>query len=363
LWSTRVRRSSIFSSKNEPDFGPAHRADIVADESAQDARLTKELGREVCRRTASTADVEGSVSSLGSQYVLGLNAVNCHSGDVLAQEQVTANGKEQVLKALGAAVTRLREKLGESLASVQKYDAPLENVTTPSLEALQAYSLGCQTQLIKGDDADAIPFFKRAVGLDPNSAMAYARRGLSYDDLGETEVAAENMRKAQEFRERTSQQKKLFIASYYEVVATGNLEKATSSFELWAQTYPNSEAPLLTLTGIHASLGRFERALAVAQQALRVSSGSGVAYTNLVSLYLQLNRLDEAKAAVLSAQANHVDNPFIYLNLYWVDFLAHDAAGMDRIAAALMGKSGYEDELLHMESDTTAYGGEFAKAR
>ena len=151
----------------------------------KDARLTQELAREVCQRTASAATIEGSIASLGSQYVLGLNAVNCHNGDVLAQEQVTANGKEQVLKALGEAATKLRGKLGESLASVQKYDAPPENVTTPSLEALHAYSLGLEAYNAKNDGHAAVSFFQRAVNLDPNFAMAYVQMGGKYRNLGE----------------------------------------------------------------------------------------------------------------------------------------------------------------------------------
>ena len=178
----------------------------------KDARLTRELAREVCQRTASAASVEGSISSLGSQYVVGLKAVNCRSGDVLANEQATASGKEQVLKAVGEAATKIREKLGESLASVQKYDAPAENVTTPSLEALQAYSLGYQAMTVKNDAATAVSLFQRAVSLDPNFAMAYARLGTSYSNLGQTARAAENLRKAYELRERVSAREKLYVA-------------------------------------------------------------------------------------------------------------------------------------------------------
>jgi hypothetical protein len=152
----------------------------------KDARLSKELAREVCERTGSAATIEGSIASLGSQYVLGLQAVNCHSGDLLAEEQVTANAKEQVLKAMGEAATKMRQKLGESLASVEKYDAPPEDVTTPSLEALKAYSLGYQAHGVKGDDLAAIPFFQRATSLDPNFATAYASLGSAYANLGET---------------------------------------------------------------------------------------------------------------------------------------------------------------------------------
>jgi eukaryotic-like serine/threonine-protein kinase len=329
----------------------------------KDARLTQELGREVCQRTASAATIEGSIASLGSQYVLGLNAVNCRNSDVLAQEQVTANGKEQVLKALADAAIKLREKLGESLASVQKYDAPPENVTTPSLEALQAYSLGYQAANVKTDFAAAIPFFQRAVSLDPNFAMAYTRLGISYFNQSQPALAAESMRKAYELRERTSDREKLYISSHYELFVTGNLEAARTTCELRAQTYPRDEEPQINLDVIYSGLGEYEKALAAAQAALKLNSGNAVVYGDLVGAYLQLNRLDEAEATAQEAQAHHLDPSFIHLNLYFVDFLQHDTAGMEHEAAGLMGKPGYEDLVLYNESDTAAYGGELAKAR
>src|ERR1700756_4436958 len=228
----------------------------------KDARFTRELAREVCQRTASAARIEGSISNLGSQYVVGLKAVNCRSGDVLANEQATANGKEQVLKALGEAATKMRVKLGESLASVQKYDAPAENVTTPSLEALQAYSLGYQAQIVKRDYAAAIPLLQRAVSLDPNFAMAYARLGTNYSNLGQTARAAENTRKAYELRERVSEREKLYIVSHYETAVTGNLEAARKAHQLWAQTYPRDETPTGNLAAIYGALGDYDKALA-----------------------------------------------------------------------------------------------------
>jgi len=328
----------------------------------KDSRLTQELGREVCQRTASAVTIEGSISSLGSQYVLGLNAVNCRNGDLLAQEQVTANGKEQVLKALGEAATKLRGKLGESLASVQKYDAPPENLTTPSLEALQAYSLGYRA-IEKADWAGAIPFFQRAVRLDPSFTMAYLRLGVMHSNLGENTRAADSMRKAYELRERTSEQEKLTIPSYYEVLVTGNLEAARKAHELWAQTYPRDFEPRLQLGLVYIDLGEYDKALAVAQEALRLNPGSALSYANLASVYGYLDRLDEAKATAQEAQTHNLDGPFLQQILYYVDFLQHDAPSMERAAAGLMGKPGYEDQILDSESDTAAYGGEFAKAR
>jgi serine/threonine protein kinase/tetratricopeptide (TPR) repeat protein len=329
----------------------------------KDARLTRELAREVCQRTASAASIEGSISSLGSQYVVGLKAVNCRSGDVLANEQATAGGKEQVLKALGEGATKLREKLGESLASVQKYDAPAESVTTPSLEALQAYSLGYQVEIVKNDNLAAVAFFQRAISLDPNFAMAYARLGNTYMNLGQTARAAENTRKAYELRERVGEREKLYIASHYETNAAGNLEAARKTCELWAQTYPHDAIPPAVLSVIYANLGDYDKALAASQESLKRNPGSGLGYGNLVSGYLNVNRLDEARTTAQEAQAHNLDNPTIHVSLYSINFLQHDAAGMEHEAAGLMGKPGFEDAMLYNESDTAAYAGQFAKAR
>src|SRR6266700_2521598 len=277
--------------------------------------------------------------------------------------QTTASGKEQVLKAVGEAATKIREKLGESLASVQKYDAPAENVTTPSLEALQAYSLGYQAMTVKNDAATAVSLFQRAVSLDPNFAMAYARLGTSYSNLGQTARAAENLRKAYELRERVSAREKLYVASHYEHFVTGNLEAARKTYELWAQTYPRDDVPPGNLGAIYGTLGYYDKALAGAQETTKLDPGGGLSYANLVSSYLQVNRLDEARATAQEAQAHNLDNPSIHLSLYGIDFLEHDAAGMEREAAGLMGKLGFEDGMLRNESDTAAYGGRFAKAR
>ncbi len=329
----------------------------------KDARLTRELAREVCQRAAGAASIEGSISSLGSQYVVGLKAVNCRGGDVLANEQATASGKEQVLKALGEAAAKVRVKLGESLASVQKYDAPAENVTTPSLEALKAYSLGYQTQNVKRDNAAAIPFFQRAVNLDPNFAMAYARLGTNYSSLGETARAAENTRKAYDLRERVSEREKFYIVSHYEQYVIGNLEATRKTYELWAQTYPRDDIPPNNLAAIYGVLGDYDKALAANQEVLKLSPENGLYYANLVTGYLTVNRLDESRATAQEAQAHNLDNPQNHLQLYSIDFLQHDAAGMEREAAVLMGKPGFEDVMLDTESDTSAYAGQFSKAR
>ena len=326
-------------------------------------RLTPELARDVCQRTASAATIEGSISNLGSQYVLGLKAVNCRTGDLLSEEQVTANGKEQVLGALGAASTKLRARLGESLASVQKYDAPPDSVTTPSLEALQAYTLGNRTTDVANDYAAAIPLFERAISLDPNFAMAYLRLGQAYQPLSELARCAENTRKAYELRGRTSESERLAISSFYEMVVTGNLEAARTSYQAWQQSYPRDDEPPTNLWTIFTFMGDYEKARASALQAWKINSGSGNNSVNLTYSYQWINQLDQAKALVQDARAHHVDSPWFPLVLYNVDFLQHDAAGMERQVGDASGKPGVEDQILFLESETAAYNGEFSKSR
>ena len=251
----------------------------------RDAQLTQELAREVCERTASAATIEGSIAGLGSQYVLGLKAVNCHNGDTLAEEQVTANSKEQALKVLGEAATKVRQKLGESLASVEKYDAPSEKLTTRSLEALRAYSLGYRAHVVY-DFAAAIPFFERAISLDPNFASAWAALGITYQDLGETARAAENIRKAYELRGRVSEREKFVIESRYNLFVTGDLEAARKIDEVWAQVYPRDSNSLQDLGSVYGILGEWDRSLAAHQEVLKLEPDSEMAYGNLAGDYL-----------------------------------------------------------------------------
>jgi predicted Ser/Thr protein kinase len=329
----------------------------------KDARLTPELAHQVCQRTSSAATIEGSISSLGSQYVVGLKAVNCGNGELLAQEQVTATGKEQVLKALGEAATKMRAKLGESLASVQKYDVPLENVTTSSLEALHAYNLGDQALSGRGDSAAGVALFKRAINMDPNFAMAYARLGVCYANLGQYSRAEQPSRVAYELRQRVSEQEKFYIASRYQDFVAGNMEASRNTYELWAQTYPRDNTPRTNAAATYSGLGDYEEALASSQAARRLEPGLGVNYWVLIRSLLYLSRLDEAKTAGEEAQARHLDSPQVHQFLYLVAFLQHDVAGMDREAQAMLGKPGYDDLMLYIESDTAAYTGELAKAR
>jgi eukaryotic-like serine/threonine-protein kinase len=328
----------------------------------KETRLTHGLAREVCQRTASAAVLDGSIAQVGTEYLLTLKAVNCSNGDLLAATSAEAHDKNHVLDAVGNMAATMRGKLGESLASVQKYDAPAENVTTSSLEALQAYSLGYRAQVTKNDYAAAIPFFQRAISLDPNFAMAYARLGANYFNLNETVRASENIRKAFELRERVSEREKFYIASHYGHFVTGNLEAARKAYELWAQTYPRDNVPANNLAVIYNNLGDYTSTLARVQQSLKLNPESGISYSNLISAYLSVNRLDEAKAAAEDAKARNLDSLLNHANLYLVDFLQHNSAGMQQEAARLMGKPGYEDIMLYYESDTAADAGQFAKA-
>jgi DNA-binding winged helix-turn-helix (wHTH) protein/tetratricopeptide (TPR) repeat protein len=327
----------------------------------KDSRLNQELSREICQRTASAAVLNGAIAQVGTQYLLTLKAINCSNGESLGSAEEQATDKNHVLDALGKVAAKMRNRLGESLTSVEKYDAPAENVTTPSLEALKAYSLGCQAMAVKSDYSASIPLFQRAISLDRNFAMAYARMGTSYDDLNETVRATEVMRRAYELRKRVSEREEFYIAEHYEILVTGNLEAARKVDELSALTYPRN-TPFSNLGFIYSELGDYDKALAAFQNALKLDPETGNRYAPLVSGYLQLNRLDEAKATGREAERHNIDYPEVHLNLYWVNFLQHDAAGMEREAAGMMGRPGHEDQMLNYEADTAAYGGQIAKA-
>jgi tetratricopeptide (TPR) repeat protein len=330
---------------------------------SKESRLIAELARQVCERTGSTATIEGSISSLGSQYVLGLKSVNCHNGDLLAEAQATAIGKEKVLTALGAASAKLREQLGESLASVQKFDAPPENVTTPSLEALQAYSLGFKVHVVSFDEAGAATLFQRAVTLDPSFAMAYARLATCYANLGEFDRAAESMRKAYALRDQVSEREQLFILSMYHELVTGDLEAARKTYELRAQIYPRDDIPIGNLGNVYFSLGKYDKALAATQEALRRNPGSRIWYGNLVSSYIAANQLQQARATVEEARARQLDSTWLHLCLYLIDFQQRDTQGMEHESALLKDEPGFEDVSLYYQSQAAAYAGQWNESR
>jgi tetratricopeptide (TPR) repeat protein len=324
-------------------------------------RLTSDVSREVCQRTGSKAMLTGSIAGLGSQYVIGLKAVNCDTGDVLAGAQEQAAGKEAVLKALDAAAVSLRSKLGESLSSVQKYATPVQEATTPSLEALKAYSLGEKTLNAKGN-TPALPFYKRATELDPKFAMAYRALARVYTNLNEGGRGGEYARKAYDLREKVSERERFSIEGFYYLLATGELEKAAQTFELWKQTYPRDEVPYLDLAYIYANLGNYERTLEEAREALRVESNDAVNYINLGNAYADLNRLDEAETVYKQAEEHKLEGESLLQYRYQLAFLKGDAAKMAQMASAAMGKPGTEDLLLASQADTEGWYGKLKNA-
>lgn len=327
-----------------------------------DARLLPDIGREICQRTHSAAVLSGSIANLGNQYVLGLRAANCRTGDSLAEEQETADGKEQVLRALSQAATKLRGKLGESLKSVERFDAPLEQVTTSSLPALQAYSFGRKT-FLGGDMAGAVSPLNRAIQIDPGFAQAHAVLGLSYMSRGESQLGEENIRKAYELRERVSEQEKFFIEVHYYQVVVGDLEKARQIGELWAQTYPRNSFPLGNLGTMYALLAQYDKALATFSEALRLDPDVPTRQLQVVDTYVSLNRFREALAATEQLQARRPDASELHMSLYRIAFCENDAAGVTREVAWSVGKPEYELLFLNLEAGRSAYYGKMKEAR
>jgi serine/threonine protein kinase len=325
-----------------------------------DAKLKSEIARDLCQRTGSKAVLTGSIAQIGTQYSLIVDAVNCSNGETLASTEAQASDKNHVLDALGKVATDIRAKLGELLSTVQKFDTPVEQATTPSLEALQAYSLGWKSQAGKGDDTAAVPLYQRAIRLDPNFAMAYASLGTSYNNLGETSLAAENIRKAYDLHDRVSEREKFYIESHYYQIVTDDLEKARRAYELWAQTYPRDSVPPGNLTNIYGALGQYDKSLAEAREAFRLNEATT---GNLVNCFLQLNRLEEARATAEEAQAKNFDSPLLRFVLYQLAFLQNDAAGMTQQVAWAAGRPGWDDAFLASEADTAAYSGRLGKAR
>jgi eukaryotic-like serine/threonine-protein kinase len=325
-------------------------------------RLTPELARELCLRAGSKAYLAGSIGSLGSEYVLGLKAVSCQSGDTLAAEQVTAATKEKVLDTLGEAASKLRGELGESLTTVQKFDVPLARATTSSLEALKAYSLGEKAYREKGQAA-ALPYHQHAIQLDPNFAMGYWAVGYDYFTLAELGRASEYYNKAFQLREHASEREKLEITADYYLNVTGELDKATQTYQEEIESYPREVAAYDNLGTLYADQGQYEKAAEITRKGLRLAPESVTWYGHLANFAFALQRFDELRQIGHEAQARKLDDYVLHLDLYALAFLGADSAAMGEQQKWFAGKPEYGGWGLALASDTEAYGGHLGKAR
>jgi eukaryotic-like serine/threonine-protein kinase len=345
--------------------------DVLSDQKVQDTlklmgrspteRLTPGLVRDLCQRVGSKAYLSGAIAGLGSQYVIAVNLVNCQTGDFLVQEQKTASGKEQVLQALDEAARDLRGKAGESLSSVQKFDVPIEQASTSSLEALKAYSLGMKISSEEGNVA-AIPFFKRAIEVDPDFASAYASLGSCYASTGQPEAGREYTRKAYELRDRASEREKLHISVMYRS-GTGEYDKAVEVAQLWAQEYPRDKLAHFDLERPLRALGQHEAALRAILEALRLDPDDTRTYARLMASYTVMDRLEEAKAVYQQALARNIDFPGLHLQRYEIAFLEADEAEMARQMAWVANKPALEDYFLGAASGTEDYYGRLRRGR
>jgi tetratricopeptide (TPR) repeat protein len=325
-------------------------------------KLTPEVTRELCQRAGSKAYLAGSIGSMGSEYVLGLKAVNCQSGDMLAQEQVTAASKEKVLDTLGEAASKLRGELGESLATVQKFDVPLAEGTTSSLEALKAYSLGQRALNEKGYTA-ALPYHQRAIELDPNFAMGYWEVGNDYFSLAEVGRASEYFTKAFQLREHASEHEKLTITAAYYKNVTGELDKAAQTYEEMIQNYSRDYRAHLDLGNVYTAQGQYEKATESYRQSLRLASDSSSPYAGLANSLLSLQHFDKTRQIIHEAQAQKLDNYILHSALYALAFIGSDSPAMTEYQQWFAGKPDYENFGLALMSDTEAYSGHLGKAR
>jgi tetratricopeptide (TPR) repeat protein len=331
----------------------------------KEARLTSDVAQQICERTASTIVLEGSIASLGSQYVLGLRARNCNAGEILDQEQIQAAKREDVLNSLSEIARKLRRRLGESRATVETHSMPLAEATTSSLEALKAYSTGMKMDLSSGFPA-SIPFFKRAVEIDPTFAFAYANLGLSYGGVGESVLAAQSATRAWQLRDHVSERERFFIDFTYQRQVTGNLEKAYQTLELWLKTYPRSEkpGPLDLLGGISShGTGRFERAIETAQQQIADDPDFLFGYANLSFAYFFQGRFEETERVLRRATQRKLENPSLLMIRYNIAALSSDKDRMARTMGLASGKREAEHPMANVEALALARSGRLTLAR
>jgi eukaryotic-like serine/threonine-protein kinase len=326
-----------------------------------DARLTPRIAKEVCERAGSTAVLDGSITPVGSEYVLGLRATNCRTGDVLDEEQVQAAKKEDVLNALTRVSSKFRTRIGESLAMVERHNTPLPEATTRSLDALKAYSTALKVWQSAGSGA-AMPHFQRAIELDPQFAMAHAFLGQVYADLWEPVLAAESAGRAYQFRNRVSDPERFFIMVPHDLDVTGNLEQASQTAESWAETYPRDVNPRAYLSWMDQLLGKYEKSMEDGKKAVALDPDFPPGFNNLAWAYIQLNRLPEAETAIRQATGRKVPGEYLFMRIS-IAFLRGDQVGIEREAAQSEGNADYGDQVLNNESRILAYSGRLQEAR
>jgi eukaryotic-like serine/threonine-protein kinase len=328
-----------------------------------DSRLTPELAKEICERTGSAAVLEGSIAPLGSQYVLGFRARNCRTGDVISEEQVQANRKEDALRALDQIATKFRSRVGESLTSVGQHDTPLAEATTSSLEALKAYSEGWKAMRTRGEVA-AAPLFERAIQTDPKFAMAYGILAVMHSSIGDSTLAERYATKAYQLRDRANDREKFFITAYYDGRVTGNMEKAQQTCETWATTYPRDDGPSSFLGGfIDPTLAEYEQGVAAGEKIIELSPDFQIGYIHRAFNLIALGRLEEAKGTLRTAAARGVEVPFSLIEQHDIAFLKADKSEMDRLVAKAQENSDAEIRMSDHEAGALAFSGRLQHAR
>jgi len=353
-------------------LGDSPYLNVVSDQEVSDTlklmelpaneRLTPKVTIEVCKRTGSKAMLTGTITRLGNSYEINLNATNCQTGEKLAGSSEEAKGQEDVLNALVKASSRVRQQLGESLASVQKYETPLPPATTASLEAIQAYAMGLKLKTTEGSES-AVPFFKRAIELDPNFADAYVALGAAYDNMEQSTLAIQNYKKAYELRDRLTQRERFYIEAHYYDSVTGELEKAKQTYLNWIQIYPTDWFPYQNLSVNYSELGQYEKAIKEEQATLQLFPETVDALTALVSDYNAANQPEKAKVVFNEARSHKLEQPQLHVYRYDTAFLQGDDAVMQQELAWAMGDPANQDFLLADQSDTEAYHGRMESAR